>query len=274
MALRLAGETFLPIQGTDGQGWVREIAAKDNIPGLKIDQQGTGRVFDFQDGGASKLYLPDGGSVSLVGSLVFDLANDVTLTPASPFAPRALTIPDPGGDDSFVFLAATQTLTGKTLTAPVIQGSVGAGSGLTMPAFTAGGNITGGSGFKLLTSAGNLLLDPAGETRIGDGVGAKTFKVRSTNDQSKVVVESANVAGKHPTVEFYVATTLAGYVRANTSTGHLELSGQPGGAYVILTSSRQVAGDPTGVEGMVYINTIDNAVRMYADGAWRSLATW
>jgi hypothetical protein len=274
MALRLAGEPVLPIQGADGQGWVREIAARDNKSGLKIDQQGTGRVFDFQDGGTSKLYLPDGGSVSLVGSLVFDLANDVTLTPASPSAPRTLTIPDPGADDSFAFLAAAQTLTSKTLTAPTIQGTVGAGTGLTMPAFTAGGNITGGSGFKLLTSAGNLILDPAGETRVGDGAGAKTARVRSTDNQSKVIIESANVAGMHPSVEFYIAGTLVGYVRENTSTGHLELSGQPGAAYVVLTSSKTTQGDPTGVEGMIYINTFDNVVRMYADSAWRTLASW
>jgi len=36
----------------------------------------------------------------------------------------------------------TQTLTNKTLTSPTVQGTVGAGTGLTMPAFTLGGTIT------------------------------------------------------------------------------------------------------------------------------------
>lgn len=273
MALRLAGEPFLAIQGADGQGWVREITSQDALPGLKINQQGSGRVFDFQDGGVSKLYLPDGGSVSVIGNLVFDLANDVTITPANPAAPRTLNIPDPGSNDTFVFLAATQTLAGKTLTAPVIQGTVGAGTGLTMPAFAAGGDITGGSGFKMLTSAGNLILDPAGETRVGDGAGAKTLRVRSTNNQAKVMVDSANVASMHPSLELYIAGTLVGYVRENTSTGNLEPSGQPGAAYVVLTSSKSTTGDPTGVEGMIYINTFDNVIKMYADGAWRTLAS-
>ncbi len=115
MALRLAGERTLAIQGTDNQGWVREVAIQDSLPGLKINQNGAGRVFDFQDGGASKMYLPDGGNVMVVGSLVFDLANDVTITPANPAAPRTLNIPDPGSDDTFAFLAAAQTLTGKTI---------------------------------------------------------------------------------------------------------------------------------------------------------------
>ena len=104
----------MTIQGSDAQGWLREVTVNDAIPGLKINQQGTGRVFDFQDGGASKLYLPDGGDVTMVGSLVFDLANDVTITPTNPAAPRTLTIPDPGANDTFAFLAATQTLTSTT----------------------------------------------------------------------------------------------------------------------------------------------------------------
>ena len=176
MALRLAGERVLAIQGADNQGWVRETTAQDALSGLKVNQNGTGRVFDFQDGGVSKMYLPDGGNVSLVGSLVFDLANDVTIVPANPAAPRTLTIPDPGSNDTFAFLAAAQTLTGKTLTSPTIQGTVGAGSGLTMPAFTAAGNITGGSGFQVATSAGNLVLNPAGQLEFSNkemrGVGA------------------------------------------------------------------------------------------------------
>lgn len=97
MALRLAGERFLTIQGADSQGWVREVTVQDSLPGLKVNQKGTGRVFDFQDGGVSKMYLPDGGNVTLSSGLVFT-----------------------------------------------------------------GGNITGGSGFQIATSAGDLILNPAG----------------------------------------------------------------------------------------------------------------
>lgn len=111
MALRLAGEPFLAIQGADSQGWVREITAQDALPGLKINQQGTGRVFDFQDGGVSKMYLPDGGNVTIAGSLVFDLANDVTITTTNPAAPRTLTIPAVGGNRTFAFLEEEQTFT-------------------------------------------------------------------------------------------------------------------------------------------------------------------
>ena len=184
MPLRLAGQAYLTIQGIDTQGWLREITAQDGTPGLKIDQQGAGRVFDFQDGGSSKLYLPDAGDVTMVGSLVLDLANDVTITPTNPAAPRTLTIPDPGASDTFAFLAASQTLTGKTLTGPTIQGTVGAGTGLTMPAFTAGGDITGGSGFAVKTSAGDLVLNPAGRLILGIGNAAGVFTTKNTQDVS------------------------------------------------------------------------------------------
>ena len=190
MPLRLAGQAYLTIQGTDTQGWLREITAQDRTPGLKIDQQGAGRVFDFQDGGISKLYLPDAGDVTMVGSLVFGLANDVTITPTNPAAPRTLTIPDPGASDTFAFLAATQTLTGKTLTSPTVQGTVGAGTGLTLPAFTAGGTVD--------TASGHLLLDPADGVQIGTGNSAVTFRKKNTQNVSTTavaVVPSANTEG-------------------------------------------------------------------------------
>jgi len=47
-----------------------------------------------------------------------------TLTWANPAAARAISIADPGGTDVFTFNAASQTLTNKTLTAPVLSGTV------------------------------------------------------------------------------------------------------------------------------------------------------
>jgi hypothetical protein len=38
---------------------------------------------------------------------------------------------------------------------------------------------------------------------------------------------------------------------------------------------KSTTGDPASpVEGQIYVNTADNKVRVYADGAWRDLATW
>lgn len=38
--------------------------------------------------------------------------------------------------------------------------------------------------------------------------------------------------------------------------------------------SKSTTGDPTGVEGMIYTNTFDNAIKIYTDGAWRTLISW
>lgn len=39
-------------------------------------------------------------------------------------------------------------------------------------------------------------------------------------------------------------------------------------------TTKATTGDATGREGLIVINTFDNNVKIYADGAWRSLATW
>jgi hypothetical protein len=40
-----------------------------------------------------------------------------------------------------------------------------------------------------------------------------------------------------------------------------------------LVVTKTTTGDPTPHEGLFVINTIDNTVKVYADGAWRTLAS-
>jgi len=77
MALRLAGEEASVLQGLDGLGWLREVRAGDMKPALKVNQQGTGRVLDFQDGGVSVLYMDDGGNLKL--SRILDFTSNQAL---------------------------------------------------------------------------------------------------------------------------------------------------------------------------------------------------
>lgn len=107
-----------------------------------------------------------------------------TIAWSNPASARALTIPDPGGDDSFVFLAATQTLTGKTLTNPTVN----AGSGTlvlpqtTSPAQTAEGSVVWDSDDDLLT--------------VGDGVSRKTLVgVTATQTLTNKTLTSPTLGG-------------------------------------------------------------------------------
>lgn len=77
------------------------------------------------------------------------------------------------GAGAIVGTTLAQTLTNKTLTSPTIQGTVGAGTGLTMPAYTLGGLVTvSGQDFDL--GSGSIGFLTTG--------GAQGFIIQSTND--------------------------------------------------------------------------------------------
>ena len=188
MALRFAGEPFTTIQGVDNQGWVREVVAQDALAGLKIDQKGTGRIFDFQDGGVSRLFMADGGSMLLgnaasppstpkallhlwVGnsSLATPVAgtnlavesnalNYLSLmSPAAAIAGIVFGIP---GDDDFTFIRARNDAANDPLEIQV-AGTV------SLKHFA--GDFSFQQATSIKTVAGDLTLDPAGKIALGAG---------------------------------------------------------------------------------------------------------
>lgn len=226
MALLLAGESVQSIQGADAQGWLREITALDALPGLKIDQQGAGRIFDFQDGGSSKIYLPDGGDVTLVGSLVFDLANDVTITPSNPSAPRTLTLPAVGQDSTFAFLQEAQTFTALQ----TFSGGVDLGSSGTLLNVGAAGNDWTASTF---THAGTVL-------RHGSG---NTIMIAQTLNTQNVTTSAASITNG---TDHGVLTIVGGEISGGTSPRFVDLVfwGYDGTPTVV--ASHTVRGAPAG----------------------------
>ncbi|MBM3926730.1 MAG: hypothetical protein FJ320_12295 [SAR202 cluster bacterium] len=80
MALRLAGESYAPVSGVDGLGNLRLVDVNDASLGIRVNQRGVGRVFDFQDGGASVMYMDDGAALSLARDLAFSSARSITTT--------------------------------------------------------------------------------------------------------------------------------------------------------------------------------------------------
>ena len=93
--------------------------------------------------------------ITLIGSA----GNNYSVAWSTPAASRTLTIPDPGGSDTFAFLAATQTLTNKTL---------GSGTVISKPPTSVNGsNTVGDYGVVPVTAkvdltAQNTSLGPTG----------------------------------------------------------------------------------------------------------------
>ncbi len=70
-------------------------------------------------------------------------------------------------------------------------------------------------------------------------------------------------------VKFYGSTSGA-YLLWDESDDELDLS-----AANLVLPVKTTTGDPASpAEGQIYVNTQDNKVRVYADSAWRDLATW
>jgi len=77
--------------------------------------------------------------------------------------------------------------------------------------------------------------------------------------------DGAEAANTEDVFEVYVKTTPVLQVKYDHATDTF---------LNILPATKANTGDPSGVEGAIYINTYDNKIKMYADGAWRQLATW
>lgn len=98
---------------------------------------------------------------------------------------KLMTLPE-ADSDTLVVLTASQVLTNKTLTSPVIQGTVGAGTGLTMPAFTAGGDIA---------MAGNKLAFTDGKIATSGTSGTLNIRNAADNAYGKLRLLDAELYG-------------------------------------------------------------------------------
>lgn len=87
---------------------------------------GTGNIgsLDLGSGALGAAHTWTANQIFPAAGLFFSTSNAVNFSVTNPAAARTYTIPDFGSNDSFVGLAATQTESGKTLTSPVINGSV------------------------------------------------------------------------------------------------------------------------------------------------------
>ncbi|MEK7765264.1 MAG: hypothetical protein AAB368_03405 [bacterium] len=106
-----------------------------------------------------------------VGTASFEVAtaNLTTFTVTNPGAPRTITFGDPGGADSVAYLAAAQTLTNKTLTAPAITG----GTAIELTGLSI--RSTGAAFDRLIATADVLTADRALNLALGDAARTLTM---------------------------------------------------------------------------------------------------
>ena len=113
-----------------------------------------------------------------------------------------------------------------------------------------------------------------------------TYNIGSTAARPKLIyAATAFVQGTDPASAGSVRLEHEGSIlhRNSTNTANKNIITASGDDKIIigaqavragLPGNKTTTGDPTGIEGLLVINTFDNVVRMYADGAWRTLASW
>ena len=199
-----------------------------------------------------------------------------TLTWANPAAARAISIADPGGTDVFTFNAATQTLTNKTLTSPVLSGNITGTytlvsptlSGTVLGTYTLGGTPTiSASGLtgtitssvqdnitRLGTISTALLL--TNSLTVNNTSSLRTILAQSDNawDIGAVATRFANVYATTFTGNLTgnVTGNVSGTAPAGTLTGATLAAGVTGSS---LTSVGTLTGGATGAGFTVALST-------------------
>lgn len=203
MGLRLVGVDYPGIEGLDELGWLKAIIRACSDPALTITQNGAG----------ASLSLP--GAITATKGLV--LGGDVALYRS---AADVLALAD------HLDLLTNELRNAKAIS-PTIQGVVGAGTGLTMPAFTMGG------AFDL---AGNALRDNTGNSYLA----IRSYRAAASPGVA-IQLETLNAADA-VTARLGVTGGVATAVATWTAVTHTGLQ---------VTSGGNIAGAGTGANGWV-----------------------
>jgi hypothetical protein len=147
-------------------------------------------------------YITAGAFTNSSNQIILGTPNTLTINANAPAAPRIATIPSLTADDSFVFLAQTQTLTNKTLTSPVISTISNTGT-LTLPTST--DTLVGKATTDILTNktinAASNTISNISDTEIKVGAAITRTKLATgsashvlINDGSGIISSEARLA--------------------------------------------------------------------------------
>jgi len=144
---------------------------------------------------------------------------------------------------------------------------------LNRPMYTKADDYDTGMSFPAANNI-NFVTDGVEAVRI-DGSGSVGIKTASPT--AKLHLPAGTATASTAPLKF-----TSGTANTTAETGAMEYSGTQL-TFVRTGTVREVigtvltktdTGDPTGAEGLFCINTNDNNFKVYAEGAWRSLATW
>lgn len=231
-----------------------------------------GAAFDIGTTDAFALILRAGGGNRLgisntIGNFtIYQTTANYTLTANDPAASRTLTIADPLGNDTFVFLAATQSLSGKTI--------------------SMSGNLTFASALDIEMAAATAVALELWSGVAGTGTAILAFDTRATTDNVvglTVRVVAPTIAGVGGTT-FNKASFAAYTFTTSTTTTITALNGlqlslgaptiaQSGGAVTATTVSTLFVGTPVAGASVTLtnnyiINTGTAGCFVTAAGTW------
>ena len=152
----------------------------------------------------------------------------INLTWATPAAARTITIPDPGGDDTLVTLAATQTLTNKTFTAPTFGGvtTIAAGTAAA-PSLTFTGDTDTGVYRVAANDFGVAVGGLIGFDVLGVASAVNNLKVTNSATLSPVLIDPI---GTDTNIGITVTTKGTGVLTLTGGTGSSVVVGRAGTA--------------------------------------------
>jgi hypothetical protein len=102
-----------------------------------------------------------------------------------------------------------------------------------------------------------------------DGAGSYDLSAWGTTDHVRYDTANTAVAGNRGLVQLGAGT---GSNSDRINFYHWNGTASARSVYGII-ETKTTTGDPTGHEGRIVINTVDNTVKIYADGGWRTIAS-
>ncbi len=246
------------------------------LAAAQITWNATSGLFDLNRGVSVAGTISSSASSNQIVLQSAGVTGTITWTPTT--TNKTITLPD--ASTTLVGIDTSQTLTNKTVSGGTIQGTISGGAGLTLPAYTASGNITG-SGSPVIASFGTINgATLSGGTLSGGSLSAGTYTGTSLQGTGSYTITGGTASGETLTL---VSTTNATkgdiqfFSASNkiTSGGNLTIVGTFTAATVNATTGLQLNGTSINTAGALSnVAYLDQTNTFSVSGAASTPATF